>query len=116
MKTLNPDIQTCLLAAVCVCAWGGGGGVGGGGKALNPDIKTYLLYVGTDEYGELVHSTMYPQLVTNVPKECMEYPDYSFQQHFGKSLPSYVDATTLRDYLEGMVPPISLILRSLRII
>ena len=58
--------------------------------------------VGFDEYGEHVHSTIYPHLMTNVPKESMEYPDYTFQQHSEKPMPSYVDAKTIRDYLEGL--------------
>ena len=58
--------------------------------------------VGFDEYGEQVHSTIYPNLMTNVPKESMEYPDYTFQQHSEKTMPSYVDAKSVRDYLEGL--------------
>ena len=61
-----------------------------------------VIILGTDEYGELVHSTIYPNLVTNVPKEVMEYPDYTFKHHFGRALPSYVDAACIREYLDGL--------------
>ena len=60
------------------------------------------IFLGFDEYGEQVHSTIYPHLMTNVPKEVMEYPDYTFQQHFGKPMSSYVDVKTVRDYIEGL--------------
>ena len=40
-------------------------------------------------------------MLTNVPKEVMEYPDFSFQDHFRKAIPSYVDVCTVREYLEG---------------
>lgn len=66
------------------------------GGQWNPTWK-----IGTDEYGELVHSSIYPNLMINDAKEMMEYPDYTFQQHYGRALPSYVDAPCMREYLEG---------------
>ncbi|WAR21646.1 hypothetical protein MAR_015620, partial [Mya arenaria] len=36
--------------------------------------------LGVDQYGELCHSGMYKRLLTNSPKECCEYVDYTFQK------------------------------------
>jgi len=56
---------------------------------------------GTDEYGELVHTSMYRYLWSNGPKECLEFADYTFEEHFGKPIPSFPPREVLRDYLEG---------------
>ena len=37
----------------------------------------------------------------NGPKEKSEYPDYTFYDHFGCSLPSYVTRPLILDYLNG---------------
>lgn len=84
---LPADIIPDILCYEKQKTWGG---------QWNPSWRT-----GFDEYGEPVHSTIYPHLMTNVPKEVMEYPDYTFQQHFGRPMPSYVDAKTTREYLEA---------------
>ena len=66
-------------------------------------IPKYVhVFSGTDEYGELVHSGIYPNLMINDAKEMMEYPDYTFQQHYNRALPSYIDAPCMREYLEGL--------------
>lgn len=57
---------------------------------------------GTDEYGEPCHAGMYKHLWANSPKEVLEYPDYTFDKHFGKPLPSFAPRAVLRDFLEGM--------------
>ena len=45
---------------------------------------------------------MYRNLWSNSPKEgSLEYPDYTYEEHFGKELPSHIPRTLLRDYLEG---------------
>ena len=36
------------------------------------------LFTDTDEYGEPAHGSMYQGLWTNAPKECYEFPDYTF--------------------------------------
>jgi trimethylamine monooxygenase len=47
-------------------------------------------HLGTDEYGETIHNNMYRHLWTIGPKEAIESMDYSFKDHFGKDLPSFV--------------------------
>lgn len=56
---------------------------------------------GVDEYGEPVHSSMYRHLWSNGPKECLEFSDYSFDEHFGRPIPSYPPRPVLMDYIEG---------------
>jgi trimethylamine monooxygenase len=46
---------------------------------------------------------MYKHLWSNGPKETIEYPDYTFDDHFGKSIPSFPPRAVLRDYLEGLI-------------
>ena len=48
----------------------------------------YTWRTGLDEYGEPVHSSMYRYLWSNGPKECLEFADYTFEEHFGKLRPS----------------------------
>mmetsp|Transcript_29432 Transcript_29432/g.77386 ORF Transcript_29432/g.77386 Transcript_29432/m.77386 type:complete len:454 (-) Transcript_29432:324-1685(-) len=54
---------------------------------------------GVDSTGEPVHSSMYHHLWSNGPKECLEYPDYTFDEHAGKPTPSYARREVLRDYI-----------------
>ena len=61
----------------------------------------YTWRTGLDEYGEPIHTSMYGNLLTNLPKESMEYPDYSFQEHFGKSFASFLLRSVIFDYMEG---------------
>ena len=56
---------------------------------------------GTDEHGELVHTSMYRYLWSNGPKECLEFADYTFEEHFGHPIPSYPPRAVLRDYIVG---------------
>ncbi|XP_074660925.1 trimethylamine monooxygenase-like [Tubulanus polymorphus] len=57
---------------------------------------------GLDENGENVHSPMYKQLVANSPKELsFEFHDYSFEEHFGKPVPSFLPRDAIFDYLNG---------------
>ena len=49
----------------------------------------YTWRTGLDEHGEPVHCSMYRYLWTNGPKECLEFGDYSFEEHFGKPIPSF---------------------------
>ena len=46
---------------------------------------------------------MYRHLWSNGPKECLEFADYSFEQHFGKNIPSYPPREVLHDYIIGRV-------------
>merc|ERR1712071_129178 len=44
---------------------------------------------------------MYKHLWSNGPKECLEFPDYSFEQHYGEATCSYPPRLALRDYIMG---------------
>lgn len=58
---------------------------------------------GIDNNGEPVHSSQYRHLWSNGPKECLEFADYSFDDHFGVTIPSYPPREVLRDYIMGRV-------------
>jgi hypothetical protein len=45
---------------------------------------------------------MYRHLWTIGPKEAMESMDYSYKEHFGKDLPTYVPREIIKLYLEGI--------------
>lgn len=64
-------------------------------------LWNYSWRTGTDQYGEPCHNGMYKNLFTNGAKEFHEYPDYTFEQHFGKPIPSFPPRAVMRDYLEG---------------
>ena len=51
---------------------------------------------------------MYQGLWSNGPKEGLEYPDYTFDEHFGKPISSYVPREVLYDYLKGEYEEFSL--------
>ncbi len=61
----------------------------------------YTWRTGLDAYGEPVHGSMYRYLWSNGPKECLELADYSFEEHFGRPIPSYPPRAVLRDYIMG---------------
>ncbi len=63
----------------------------------------YTWRTGLDEHGEPVHSSMYRYLWSNGPKECLEFADYSFEEHFGRPIPSYPPRAVLHDYIMGRV-------------
>lgn len=46
---------------------------------------------------------MYQHLWSNGPKECLEFADYSFEEHFGKNISSFPPREILRDYVLGRV-------------
>ena len=58
---------------------------------------------GVDHDGTPVHGSMYRHLWSNGPKECLEFADYSFEEHFGKQIPSYPPREVLFDYITGRV-------------
>ncbi|XP_074662396.1 trimethylamine monooxygenase-like [Tubulanus polymorphus] len=64
-------------------------------------LWNYNWRTGLDENGEYVHNSMYRYLWSNGPRECIEFPDYSFEEHFGKSIPSFPPREVLFDYLQG---------------
>ncbi|MGH6855153.1 MAG: NAD(P)-binding domain-containing protein, partial [Aestuariivirga sp.] len=45
----------------------------------------------------------YRYLWSNGPKECLEFADYSFEEHFGKPIPSYPPRAVLWAYIKGRV-------------
>ena len=66
-------------------------------------LWNYTWRTGLDEYGEPVHGSMYRFLWSNGPKECLEFADYSFEEHFGRPIPSYPPRAVLHDYVAGRV-------------
>lgn len=63
----------------------------------------YTWRTGLDENGEPVHGSMYRYLWSNGPKECLEFADYSFDEHFGRPISSYPPREVLWDYIQGRV-------------
>jgi len=64
-------------------------------------LWNYSWRTGTDQYGEAVHGSMYRYLWSNGPKECLEFPYYTFEDHYGKAIPSFPPREILFDYLKG---------------
>jgi len=48
-----------------------------------------------------VHASMYRDLWSNGPKECLEIPTYTFLEHFGKDIPSFPPRAVLESYIKG---------------
>lgn len=65
-------------------------------------INSSFTVIGTDGFGEPCHGGMYKHLWSNGPKEGLEYPDYTFDDHYGKAIPSFPPRRVLRDYMEGI--------------
>ncbi len=66
-------------------------------------LWNYTWRTGLDEYGEPVHCSMYRYLWSNGPKECLEFADYGFEEHFGRPIASYPPREVLWDYIKGRV-------------
>jgi len=66
-------------------------------------LWNYSWRTGLDEYGEPVHCSMYRYLWSNGPKECLEFADYTFEEHFGRPIASYPPRAVLADYIKGRV-------------
>ena len=64
-------------------------------------LWNYNWRTGSDQYGDPVHNSMYRYLWSNGPKECLEFADYSFDEHFGKPIPSFPPRAVLYDYIIG---------------
>ena len=64
-------------------------------------LWNYSWRTGTDQYGDSVHNSMYRYLWSNGPKECLEFADYSFDEHFSKPIPSFPPREVLYDYILG---------------
>ena len=72
-------------------------------------IWNYTWRTGTDEVGEPVHCSMYRYLWSNGPKECLEFADYTFDEHFGKPIASYPPREVILDYIRGRLAKSSFI-------
>jgi trimethylamine monooxygenase len=66
-------------------------------------LWNYTWRTGLDQHGEPVHGSMYRYLWSNGPKECLEFADYSFEEHFGQPIASYPPRAVLWDYIKGRV-------------
>src|SRR5687767_9189267 len=64
-------------------------------------LWNYTWRAGTDEHGEPVHCSMYRYLWSNGPKECLEFADYTFDDHFKQPIGSYPPREVLHDYIIG---------------
>ena len=64
-------------------------------------LWNYTWRTGLDEHGDPVHGSMYRYLWSNGPKECLEFADYPFDEHFGKPIPSFPPRAVLYDYITG---------------
>ncbi len=64
-------------------------------------LWNYTWRTGLDPYGDPVHGSMYRYLWSNGPKECLEFADYTFDEHFGKPIPSFPPRAALFDYITG---------------
>ena len=73
-----------------------------------PVYISIIFILGLDQYGEPVHASMYYDLWINNPHCSLEYPDYTYEEHFGKALPAYVPRSVVRNYLEGEDYPVVL--------
>ncbi|MGQ8868231.1 NAD(P)-binding domain-containing protein [Myroides sp. TSA_177.3] len=63
----------------------------------------YTWRTGVGKYGEPLHGSMYKYLWSNGPKECLEFADYTFMDHFKQPLSSYPPREVLFDYIEGRI-------------
>jgi len=64
-------------------------------------LWNYTWRTGTDEYGDPVPNSMYRYLWSNGPKECLEFADYPFDEHFKQPIPSFPPREVLYDYILG---------------
>lgn len=63
----------------------------------------YTWRTGVGKFGEPIHGSMYKYLWSNGPKECLEFADYTFTQHFGQPISSYPPREVLFDYIQGRI-------------
>jgi len=66
-------------------------------------LWNYTWRTGVGKYGEPIHGSMYKYLWSNGPKECLEFADYTFDEHFGRPISSYPPRPVLFDYIQGRV-------------
>lgn len=63
----------------------------------------YTWRTGVGKFGEPIHGSMYKYLWSNGPKECLEFSDYSFDEHFKRPISSYPPRPVLFDYIQGRI-------------
>lgn len=63
----------------------------------------YTWRTGVGKYGEPLHGSMYKYLWSNGPKECLEFADYTFMDHFKAPISSYPPREVLFDYIQGRI-------------
>jgi len=66
-------------------------------------LWNYSWRTGSDEYGDPIPNSMYRYLWSNGPKECLEFADYSFDEHFVYSMTWRPPREVLYDYIIGRV-------------
>jgi trimethylamine monooxygenase len=64
-------------------------------------LWNYSWRTGSDQYGDTIPNSMYRYLWSNGPKECLEFADYSFDEHFKQPIPSFPPREVLYDYILG---------------
>ena len=64
-------------------------------------LWNYSWRTGSDQYGDPVPNSMYRYLWSNGPKECLEFADYSFDEHFKQPIPSFPPREVLYNYILG---------------
>ena len=64
-------------------------------------LWNYSWRTGSDQYGDPIPNSMYRYLWSNGPKECLEFADYSFDEHFNQPIPSFPPREVLYDYILG---------------
>ena len=64
-------------------------------------LWNYTWRTGSDQFGDPIPNSMYRYLWSNGPKECLEFADYSFDEHFQKPIPSFPPREVLQNYILG---------------
>eukprot|EP00441_Pelagodinium_beii_P040944 CAMPEP_0197628718 /NCGR_PEP_ID=MMETSP1338-20131121/6899_1 /TAXON_ID=43686 ORGANISM="Pelagodinium beii, Strain RCC1491" /NCGR_SAMPLE_ID=MMETSP1338 /ASSEMBLY_ACC=CAM_ASM_000754 /LENGTH=900 /DNA_ID=CAMNT_0043199711 /DNA_START=52 /DNA_END=2754 /DNA_ORIENTATION=- len=72
-------------------------------QATSGGLWNYTHRTGLDAMGEPLHNSMYRHLWSNGPKECLEFADYSFEEHFRHPIPSFPPREVLLDYMQGRI-------------
>lgn len=78
---------------------------------MNVDVKCFEksdsfggMWKYDESTGDKCHASMYEQMWTNSPKETIEVPSYTFEDHFkGKKMGSMLPRVVMLDYLGGLV-------------
>ena len=64
-------------------------------------LWNYTWRTGLTAHGDALPNSMYRHLWSNGPKECLEFADYTFMEHFKKPIPSFPPRAVLQDYILG---------------